>query len=105
MARLPLAKPIDEAQIDSGSGRTGRSRRRAVPSMRSSSAGGINERRTRAGVRTVHVEHLAEFADHRFAIMTTLHPDGRPQLSLGQQVDEERLLCRARVEYTYTGGV
>ncbi|HEY7489106.1 MAG TPA: hypothetical protein VH912_32005 [Streptosporangiaceae bacterium] len=56
-------------------------------------------------MRTVHVEHLAEFADHRFAIMTTLHPDGRPQLSLGQQVDEERLLCRARVEYTYTGGV
>jgi PPOX class probable F420-dependent enzyme len=29
--------------------------------------------------------HLAELARHRFAVMATLHPDGRPQLSLVQQ--------------------
>jgi PPOX class probable F420-dependent enzyme len=30
-------------------------------------------------------EHLEEFARHRFAVMTTVHPDGRSQLSLVQQ--------------------
>jgi PPOX class probable F420-dependent enzyme len=30
-------------------------------------------------------EHLEEFARHRFAVMTTLHADGRPQLSVVQQ--------------------
>lgn len=30
-------------------------------------------------------EHLALFAQHRFAVMATLHPDGSPQLSLVQQ--------------------
>jgi hypothetical protein len=29
--------------------------------------------------------HLTELARHRFAVMATLHPDGRPQLSLVQQ--------------------
>ena len=30
-------------------------------------------------------QHLAELARHRLAVMATLHPDGRPQLSLVQQ--------------------
>jgi PPOX class probable F420-dependent enzyme len=34
---------------------------------------------------TVHVEHLDLFARHRYATMTTLFPDGRPQMSLIQQ--------------------
>jgi len=29
-------------------------------------------------------EHLDELAHHHFAVMATLHPDGRPQLSLVQ---------------------
>jgi PPOX class probable F420-dependent enzyme len=33
----------------------------------------------------VQAEHLAELAEHRHAIMATVHPDGRPQLSLVQQ--------------------
>ena len=30
-------------------------------------------------------QHLDDLARHRFAVMATLHPDGRPQLSLVQQ--------------------
>lgn len=30
-------------------------------------------------------EHMEAFRRHRYAVMATLHPDGRPQLSLVQQ--------------------
>lgn len=35
--------------------------------------------------RLVTPEHLVQFAAHRYAVMTTLHPDGHPQMSLVQQ--------------------
>jgi len=35
--------------------------------------------------RRAEPEHLREFAAHRYAVMTTLHADGRPQMSLVQQ--------------------
>jgi PPOX class probable F420-dependent enzyme len=38
-----------------------------------------------AHTRRPHPEHLAQFVQHRFAVLTTLHPDGRPQMSLVQQ--------------------
>lgn len=38
-----------------------------------------------ARARRPHPDHLAQFVQHRFAVLTTLHPDGRPQMSLVQQ--------------------
>jgi uncharacterized protein len=37
-------------------------------------------------------EHLEQFARHRFAVMTTLHADGRPQMSLVQQYAHDGVL-------------
>jgi PPOX class probable F420-dependent enzyme len=45
-----------------------------------------------APTRTVRTEHLELFARHRFAVMTTLHIDGRPQMSLVQQHTHDGVL-------------
>lgn len=45
----------------------------------------MTARPSHRAARRPRPEHLALLARHRFAVMTTLHPDGRPQLSLVQQ--------------------